>query len=128
MNVKIIYYCYIIYLIFHCVLLNYDIFRKHQISPELMNILAVYQKQEEKSRQKSLVAVSFLSISTSKVLTGWEVNRIAVQVLGFRRQISNGQRFAAVSGVIPPFHGLTEYPLPIAKLMSIDILRAVPSL
>lgn len=77
MNVKIIYYCYIIYLIFHCVLLNYDILRKHQISPALMNILAVYQKQGEKTRHKALVAVSFLSISTSKVLTGWEMTRIA---------------------------------------------------
>lgn len=82
-----------------------------------MNILAVYQKQGEKTRHKALVAVFFLSISTPKVLTGWEMTRVAVLVLGLRRQISNGQRFAALSGDTPPFHRLTEYPLPIAKVM-----------
>lgn len=49
MNVKIIYYCYIIYLIFHFVFLSCDIFTGYQISQTLVNALTVYQKQDKKS-------------------------------------------------------------------------------
>lgn len=47
-NVKIIYYCYIIYLIFHFVLLSCDILTRYQISQTLVNTLTV-KKQDKRS-------------------------------------------------------------------------------
>lgn len=70
MNVKIIYYCYIIYLIFHFVLLSCDILTRYQILQTLMNTFAVYKKQGKKRAEAKSWWISPLPLlSHQKMLT-----------------------------------------------------------
>lgn len=102
MNVKIIYYCYIIYLIFHFVLLSCDILTRYQISQTLKNILTVYKKQDKKSSNEELVNFSSTVTLISKTLTrmgnaydyciGSQNYRVAIHV------ISKGQTTLSEAG------------------------------
>lgn len=102
MNVKIIYYCYIIYLIFHFVLLSCDILTRYQISQTLKNILTLYKKQDKKSSNEELVNFSSTVTLISKTLTrmgnaydyciGSQNYRVAIHV------ISKGQTTLSEAG------------------------------
>ena len=100
MNVKIIYYCYIIYLIFHFVLLSCDIFTRYQISQTLVNTWIVYKSKIKRAETKSCKFLLYCDFSVNNVNQDGHYSWLLFKVSDLARShMCNVQRSVPLSGV-----------------------------